>query len=469
MTELLYSIRRILRRAGAVTLCAALLLTGAPTARAADAITADTMITVSLTYQSGAVTAAALTANGFLLGSYDARDAFVQTGETQRTTLALTAYDNGTIGVQVDGLDYATVSTGQLVVRAADGGTIGYGGNDYACDLVVRLENGKLSVLNRLSLDDYVAGVLPYEMVATWPLETLKAGAVAARTYAASSTKHQSSGFDVCTTTCCQVYNGVYTSQGAENVLLAASQTAGICAYYNGQLIEALYHASSGGLTEDSENVWSSALPYLRGKVDPYDASSSNPYTSWSYSFTAEELTALIRAGGENCATIVSVEVTGRTAVGNVAEVTFTDATGKTYVFSKDAVRTVFRRSGKVTTFSRTFTISAPNTTQTTQGGTASVITGSGVTTRAVGAVVTANGTSLVAGTVSAITSRGTTTVDLGGTGGTTTNSTDAWVVSGAGYGHNVGMSQWGAYNMGLQGYTYEDILKFYYTGITLE
>jgi stage II sporulation protein D len=464
--QFLNSLRRKLRRFGAATLCAALLLTGLPAARATDAITADTTITVSLTYQSGAVSTATLTANGFLLGDYDGQDAFVQTGETQRTTLTLTAYADGTMGVQVDGLEYATVSTGQLVVRAADGGTVGYGGHVYEGDLVVKLESGKLSVLNRLPLDDYVAGVLPYEMVATWPLETLKAGAVAARTYAASSTKHQALGFDVCTTTCCQVYNGVYSSQGAENVLLAASQTAGICAYYNGQLIEALYHASSGGLTENSENVWTSTLPYLRGKVDPYDASSSNPYTSWSYRFTAEELTALIRAGGENCATIVSVEVTGRTAVGNVAEVTFTDAAGKTYVFSKDSVRTVFRRSNKVTAFSRTFTISAPNSAATAQGGTSSVITGAGVATRPVGTVISANGTSLVAGTVSAITSRGTTTVDLGGT---TANDTNAWVISGAGNGHNVGMSQWGAYNMGLQGYTYDEILKFYYTGITLE
>ena len=72
-----------------------------------------------------------------------------------------------------------------------------------------RVTGGDLNVINVVNLEDYVKGVIPYEMNGSWPLEALKAQAVCARTYVCKSVKHLSSyGFDVCNTTCCQVYYG---------------------------------------------------------------------------------------------------------------------------------------------------------------------------------------------------------------------------------------------------------------------
>lgn len=80
---------------------------------------------------------------------------------------------------------------------------------------------------------------------------------------------------------------------------------------------------------------------------------------------------------------------------------------------------------------------------------------------------VTANGTEVLEAPATVITASGTYTV--GGTASTPSASGEGWTISGGGYGHNIGMSQWGAYAMGLQGYDYREILQFYYTGITIQ
>jgi stage II sporulation protein D len=105
-------------------------------------------------------------------------------------------------------------------------------------------------------------------MSPSWPLEALKAQAVCARTYVMASRKH--SGFDVCTTECCQVYQGIGRANATTD--MAVDQTAGQYMTYNGELCVAYYSSSDGGATENSENVWNEAIGYLRGVVDPYEA-----------------------------------------------------------------------------------------------------------------------------------------------------------------------------------------------------
>ena len=144
-----------------------------------------------------------------------------------------------------------------------------------------RANRGNLSVLNVLDLEEYVKGVIPYEMSGNWPLEALKAQAVCARTYACRNSKHRAAyGFDVCNTTCCQVYygQGSGTSYATELSDLAVEETAGERLYYNGDLVQdAVYHSSNGGATEDIANVWGSAKGYLIGKEDPFEAAITIP------------------------------------------------------------------------------------------------------------------------------------------------------------------------------------------------
>ena len=335
-----------------------------------------------------------------------------------------------------------------------------YGGFQY-----LRRSGNDLTVINFVSEDLYVAGVLPYEFVVNDELESLKAGAVAIRTFANASTKHSALGFDVCNTTDCQVYRGAYTGSGADDVLTAVEATSGQCAYYNGALIEALYFSSDGGATEDAVNAWGSDVPYLQGKADPYEASIDFNGKSWQYTVTSADLQALI-----GCGPVVSFVVTERTENGNVNEITITDSSGRTYVYSGDDVRILQNLSG-VTYMSRRFQIT-PNEDQSDPNHTASaaglsVYDGDVTVTADTVTVITADGTTTASAPASVLTDSGVQTV--GGEETTSAGDGEGWTISGGGYGHNIGMSQWGAYAMGLQGFTYREILQFYYTGITIQ
>ena len=126
---------------------------------------------------------------------------------------------------------------------------------------------GTLTVVNELGLEDYVRGVVANELSpGGYPaLEALKAQAVAARTYALRNRgQFMSQGFDLLPTTRSQVYRGL-TSENALSSR-AVDETRGLVATYNGEPINALYTSTCGGRTEDAENIFNQAVPYLRGR-----------------------------------------------------------------------------------------------------------------------------------------------------------------------------------------------------------
>ena len=162
-----------------------------------------------------------------------------------------------------------------------------------------------VTVVNALPVDQYVYGILKREISPEWPLEALKAQAVAARTYALYNMgKHKDEGFDLCATSDCQVYGG----QEAEDprVTKAVDDTRGLVMTYGDKIIAAQFHASSGGYTENSENVWENALPYLKGVPD-FDKDS--PYYRWQKRVTAQELEDALRIGGYNIGQIKAIEL----------------------------------------------------------------------------------------------------------------------------------------------------------------
>jgi stage II sporulation protein D len=125
-----------------------------------------------------------------------------------------------------------------------------------------------------VSMEEYLVGVVAAEMPSSFHPEALKAQAVAARTYAARKLAKYggsgcaSSGYDICTDSgCCQAWTnpeGFAGTNKYRKIYDAVSSTAGEVAVYDGKLIEALFHSTAGGYTENSENVFSTALPYLR-------------------------------------------------------------------------------------------------------------------------------------------------------------------------------------------------------------
>jgi stage II sporulation protein D len=329
-----------------------------------------------------------------------------------------------------------------------------YGGFQYP-----RYDGGDLTVYNVVDLEDYVKGVLPYEMNNTWPLEALKAQAVCARSYVLAAKRH--SGFDVCTTEDCQVYRGVSQSNATTDA--AVEQTAGQYLTYNDQLCIAYFSSCDGGATENSENVWKDNVPYLRGVADPYEAdvAANVPGYSWTVTYTADQITTRLRNKNYNVGQIVSMTVSKYTDAGNVYTVSMVDSNGVTWKFSKgDVIRSVLGVS------SIRFAINGGDSTDDVyvNGGTSS-ISGGLQSSYAVGG----DGIAGLLGQSKVYAITGTGDVAAVGEDSSGTATSGVFTIKGTGKGHNVGMSQWGAYSMAkYHNMTFDQILKFYFTGVAI-
>lgn len=265
-----------------------------------------------------------------------------------------------------------------------------------------------------LDLEEYVAGVVAGEMPATFELEALKAQAVAARTYALSkmlraeesgnSADHPSA--PLCDDTHCQVYRDEeellelkgkdWMEDGWVKILEAVRATAGEVMYYDGALVEQpLFHSASGGKTENSEDVFVSALPYLRSVDSLYEGEA--PYQNETISIS---LTSFIEKVGEaygaSSINSNSIKILSRSEGGRVEEINVGDKilTGRNLrdLFGLRSANFTFAFDGN------------ENILFTTDG-----------------------------------------------------------------YGHGVGMSQWGANGMAQAGFGYEEILSHYYTGVKIQ
>jgi SpoIID/LytB domain protein len=165
----------------------------------------------------------------------------------------------------------------RLYNRNLNGWPGGSGGARYRGNLRVVRSGGASRVVNHVRLEGYLRGVVPRESPYSWPREALRAQAVAARSYAVRSIKG-SGYYDVVCTPASQVYNGYDGEAASTNAAVAA--TARIVPTYGGKPIVAYFFSTSGGRTENIENVWGgSAVPYLKSVSDPYDYYSR--YHTW--------------------------------------------------------------------------------------------------------------------------------------------------------------------------------------------
>ena len=360
-------------------------------------------------------------------------------------------YDDNGNGTGL-GLEPISVN-GQKCVTWFDGVEY-YGGFRYE-----RIDGGDLTIVNMIQLDDYVKGVVCREMVVTWPLEALKAQAVAARSYVLhNQNNHKKYHFDACTSTHCQVYGG--REKATANTDEAVDSTQGIVARYNGQVINAVFYSSNGGASEASSTVWGSSqskFPYLIGVEDPYEATIESKISgyNWTRQYTGDQLAAVLRdAGYTSCSTVVSVRIDSYTATGNPAAVTFVDSNGRSFRLTARAMIDEFGfRSWRYELADTTETIYTVNDDTTLDDLSGLYVLGSD------GSVTLLEGEAYVINSSGEVTS-------ADAVGNTVTG--DVFTFAGKGFGHNVGLSQYGAYAMAELGYTYDEILMFYYTGITV-
>lgn len=270
-----------------------------------------------------------------------------------------------------------------------------YGGFEF-----LRYGGKNMTVINYVAVEDYVKGVIPYEMSSSWPLEALKAQAVCARTYVIKRLNTYSSyGFDITNDTYSQVYRGLTSANSTTD--RAVEETANLYATYNGAFCDTVYFSSDGGATESSENIWSTAYPYLVGKIDPYEEAIDFPNKSWRYEYTPVQITSILKGNGYTIGTIADI-IPEYSASGNMIKLSFVDTSGKTVTVTKRSCANALNLLGIHFT------------------------------------------------------------IDYDAVSG-------KYIIDGGGWGHNVGMSQWGAFSMAKEyGYSFVRILKFYYTGIDI-
>ncbi|MCL6447316.1 MAG: SpoIID/LytB domain-containing protein [Armatimonadetes bacterium] len=284
----------------------------------------------------------------------------------------------------------------------------GEGVRRYRGSLEIRAAGEGLTVINELPLEEYLYGVVPAEMPASWPAEALKAQAVAARSYAlAQLGTYGKYGFDLLATQNSQVYKG-YDGENPATTK-AVQETRGVVLTYQGLPVNALFHSSSGGYTENSEDVWKDRLAYIRARPDPEDR--NDRHYNWQVVYTKDQLIEQLKSREYDFQDVFDLTELERTATGKRVKrlvIKGLNQEGKPVaeeISNADRVRTVLGLK------------SAFFTMQKEYDGQQKLV---------------------------------------------------KVTFCGNGWGHGLGMSQYGALGLARKGYSYQDILKYYYSGVTV-
>jgi stage II sporulation protein D len=296
------------------------------------------------------------------------------------------------VSVQGGMLTVDGVRLGRSLRFESASGIVEYEGASYRGALALVAHDDRLLVLNHVGLESYLRGVVPSEMPAEWPLEALKAQAVAARSYTLANLK-PGEPFDVCATTDCQVYRGMRVEH--ERADEAIALTRGVVLTYGDAFARTYYHSDSGGAVASSREVWGYSAPYLVARAD---VAARTPHRQWEYRLDAAALTASLRTYGIDVGGVRAVRIVGYSESGRAERAEVIGDRGRATVQGA-ALRNILRGAGLKST---------------------------------------------------RITMLG----DL--------------VARGDGWGHGVGMSQYGAMTMAASGYGFDQILAFYYPGTLL-
>src|SRR5680860_472590 len=192
---------------------------------------------------------------------------------------------------------------GESLLLKMDSGLLGFAGRRYRGALRLSATPAGIEIVNVLDVESYLRGVVPAEMAASWPLEALKAQAVAARSYTLTSLE-PSARYDLCATDACQVYRGVAAEHPRSDAAVAA--TAGIVVTYAGAAARTYYHADSGGIVASSAEVWGSWTPYLVARTD---AAADTPHRSWQVRLDGANVGRALAAAGYDVGRVTGLRV----------------------------------------------------------------------------------------------------------------------------------------------------------------
>lgn len=261
---------------------------------------------------------------------------------------------------------------------------------------IVRKDNMKLMAINRVDLEEYLYGVLYNEVSHRWPIEAIKAQAIAARTFAIyQARQNKQQDYDLTNDIYSQVYSGATSERWATT--RAVKLTAGQVLVYKGDIFPTYYHATCGGRTESASNLWNIDIEPLKGVECGFCKDS--PHYKWNKNIPLLEIEKKLNDSGYKIGKIKSVVVLSKNISGRIDKLEIKDDSGVSCILTgKD-----FRR------------LIGPN--------------------------------------------------DLRSTNFEPVISNDKLVINGIGWGHGVGMCQWGANGMAGHGKNAQEILNLYYPG----
>ncbi len=312
---------------------------------------------------------------------------------TRSDSMLVLQADDDSLLVNNERLDHSS-----LIVRGGKKDRLQVNGRWYRSWMRVSADKGHVQVINYVSLEHYLYGVLPREVYVSWPAAALQAQAVAARTYALYHMLMRSNqDFDVLSTTSSQVYGGLGREHPATNKAVDATFSQVL---FNGsQLALTLYHANSGGVVESVEDVWGPRLPHLLRVIDT--PSLKGRHARWACTLGISEIIDLLEDYGVQFSDLEKIEVVKRSPSGRVQQIAL-KGQGSSLLLSGNSLRLML-------------------------------------------------GPSVVKSTRFIV-----------------ENLEGVFRFTGTGYGHGVGMSQWGAYALANVGAGYKDILAHYYPGTKL-
>jgi stage II sporulation protein D len=327
----------------------------------------------------------------------------------------------------VDGVALQPVAGALWLEPMAPGSLVVLQQRRYRGRLQLRRQGPGLQAINHVSLETYLPSVVGSEMPASWPQPALRAQAVAARTYALRQ-RRPAEPFDLRATVSSQVYRGVDSETDTTREAVTATRAQVLT--YGGSLIEAVFHSSSGGTTEASGELWAQQLPYL---VPVQDFDDHSPVRRWSERFGPDQLSqSFAETGG-----LFKLQVLSRTATGRLRQVRI-EGPGGSLVLSGAQLR---QRLGLRSTLVEMELVKADDP-----------------------AVPVAQPSTLPPLPPLQGLEQG-----LEGQAPAAVSAAVTLVISGRGFGHGIGMSQWGAYALARRGADHGAILSHYYPGTQLD
>ncbi len=397
-------------------------------------------------------------------------------GQVDRKTVNNTFILDGELTAEIDGVTSISLNPGDY-----PNGTVFLSKGDDPATRNVRIngknfrdgfifytnEAQKIHPISYLTLEHYVWGVVGNEMGYNYPIEALKAQALTARSYALTHLNHHwTAGFDLCSTGDCQVYRGL--SSEYDSTVRACRETEGKVISYDGKIASTFYYAASGGYTMNSEDVWSTKLPYVRGVKDEY----CSEYV-WTAAISFTELAARMKNAGYDVEEIHSVEVSKTLDNGAVYQIVVHHSKGDS-TLTKNNVMSVM---GGTTVKSQFFSLSGdPETDYEKQeiGGLNMESDESSARTEEAVYVLGADGEAVLLELPELSVTDGEESVSAESDVRTEFVFTHELVEDGTlyfkglGYGHGVGLPQTSARNMAEAGKCAMDIIDFFYTDVEI-